>query len=110
MNMPDLSAPDRPRLYYRASCAKCRTISLLLQWMSMSVVCRLPLSRLEARELFAANRLKEGRPVFVHRGRFVTGPRILPCIAAATSSVVLESMMAALRKVSGCLQSSRHPS
>ncbi len=51
----------RAILLYRATCAKCRVISLALVWLSLGAVRRVPLSSPVARELCDEHRLQRGK-------------------------------------------------
>jgi len=73
----------RPRLYYRATCPRCRVISRVVICLSLGLVSREPMASAEARRVYAAFRQEQGRPALFYRGCFVTGWRMVPAIGAA---------------------------
>ena len=95
---------DHPKLYYRATCGRCRVISAILTALSLGAVQRLPLSSREALELIAAGSLKDGRPALFYRGRFTSSMWLLPCLGIATLNFMartfIESTGAAIRDLS----------
>jgi hypothetical protein len=85
---------DRPKLYYRATCGRCRVISAILAALSLGIVQRLPLSSEEALELIAAGSLKDGRPALFYRGRFTSSMWLLPCLGIATLNFMVRTFVA----------------
>lgn len=87
---------DRPKLYYRATCGRCRAISAILTMLSVGVVQRLPLSSREALGLIRAGSLNDGRPALFYRGHFTSGLWILPCLGIATLNLMARTLVAAI--------------
>lgn len=83
MNQQFYITQVRPRLYYRATCPRCRVISRLITVGSCGFVRRLPMASAEARQVYAACGQEQRRPALFYRGLFVTGWRILPAIGLA---------------------------
>jgi hypothetical protein len=101
---------DHPKLYYRATCGRCRVISAILTALSLGVVQRLPLSSREALELIAAESLKDGRPALFFRGRFTSGFWLLPCLGIATLNFMVCAFLASTRSAIRDLSPQHFPS
>src|SRR5258707_9974277 len=89
VTVPVVSVPARPRLYYRAGCPKDRVIAAVSTWLSLGVVCGVPLSISQAREIFSTLRIRDGGPALLYAGRFVTGPRMALAVGAVMAEVLL---------------------
>jgi hypothetical protein len=104
MTFWDTVVQVRPLLYYRETCPRSRGVSLVSSCMSLGVICRMPLTTAQAREVFTTFRIRDGRPALLYAGRFVTGPRMALAIGAAMAEVLLELLW----KATGCSKQ-RHP-
>ncbi len=87
---------DRPKLYYRATCGRCRVISVVLKALSVGIARRLPLSSREALELIRNGNLNDGRPALFYRGHFTSGLLILPCLGIAMLNLMARTLVAAI--------------
>jgi hypothetical protein len=75
-------------LLYRATCAKCRVLSLMLVWLSLGWVRRLPLMSPEAAALYEAHSLQRGKLAVIGYGRIFTGWRAFPGIAVLAALAI----------------------
>ena len=69
-------------LLYRATCTKCRALSLVVVSLSLGSVRRVPLSSPEASTLYEAHSMRPGKFALVGHRRMFTGWRAFPGLVA----------------------------
>jgi hypothetical protein len=71
-------------LLYRATCAKCRILSLVVVWLSLKWVERVPISSPRANALYEAHDLQPGKLALIGYQRIFLGWHVFPGLAALT--------------------------
>lgn len=79
-------------LAYRATCAKCRTISLVMIWLSLGSLRRVPESSLEAKRWYEQHNVRPGKLVLVGQGHMFAGWRVLPGLFALPVLAILSAL------------------
>lgn len=73
-------------LLYRATCAKCRGLSLAVVWLTRGWVRRIPLASPEASTLYAQHGVQPGKLALVVHQRMFVGWSVLSGLATMTSA------------------------
>jgi hypothetical protein len=79
-------------LLYRATCAKCRTISLAIVWLSLGSLRRVPLSSPEATRWYEERNVRPGKLVLVDQQHIFSGWRVLPGLFALPVLAILSTL------------------
>lgn len=74
---------DAGRLFYRATCPRCRVLSRVALVLALGRIRRVPLDSPEADVLVREGRLPRGKLAFVGRGGTGLGWGVVPVMAAA---------------------------
>lgn len=79
-------------LLYRATCAKCRGLSLAVVWLSLGWVRRAPLSSPEATRLHEEHGVRPGKLALVGSQRMFSGWRVVPGIPVLLLFALLSTL------------------
>ena len=85
-------------LLYRATCAKCRGMSLAIVWLSLGYVRRIPLSSPEASRLCKRYGMQPGKLALVGQQRIFTGWRAFPGLFALPVWAILSALLKPSRR------------
>jgi len=80
---------DAGRLFYRATCPRCRWLSRVALVLALGRIRRVPLGSPEAEALVREGRLPRGKLAFVGRGGTGLGWGVVPAMAAAVLTAPL---------------------
>jgi hypothetical protein len=91
----------RPLLLYRATCAKCRFISLAMVCLSLGWLRRIPLSSPLASALYRRHRVRPGKVALVGYRRMLVGWRVLPGLVDLAALAILAALHRHARRHTG---------